>query len=569
MSSDFKTELIKDATIADITSELTYAVESGASNCTYQSFPATSPSNSSVAFSVQVPSESIVLGRDLLFRAGMTFRINLTGVDIGLPALRWGVDCALAPFPLASLMTTVNCQINNTNVSVNLQDILPQILALNSREDLAYYNGASPSLPDGDYGSFADAEGANNNPMGTYVNNAYDNQLMGRGGFPVALTVLHTKAAGGTDASLISDSLLDTWVVTVSVQVTEPVFLSPWTWGNPERNAQGLVGVNNMAFTFNLDSNLKRLLSSSNPYITSLSAGGADSKLFGGVQVGINKADPAPTLLLKFLSTQPSDLIESKNVVPYTDYPRYLTTASTSIVSLGNADLNTQSLQINQMPSKIVIVVRRPMSSSDWSDPSTFLTIKGISVNLNNASGLLSSASQNDLWRMSVRNGSNQGWAQFCGQAVKPSANYASPATGIQLIPTGGSMIVLNPAYDLSLPDYITCGSLGNYNLQMRLEVVNQYGETITPEIVVMCVNSGVLTTVQGVSNTFTGIITKQACLDAKAMKATSSATESRMVGGALLNMSLLRNPKHAMRGAAMSGGVVSGGKSKLSSLMC
>ena len=119
MDSSFKTILVKDACIADITDDLTFAVESGASSNTYQSFPATSPSNSSLVFSVQLPSESIVMGRDVLLRTALTFRIPLGSaavaafqVPVGQPAFKYGVDCALAPFPFASLITTASVQIS-------------------------------------------------------------------------------------------------------------------------------------------------------------------------------------------------------------------------------------------------------------------------------------------------------------------------------------------------------------------------------------------------------------------------------------------------------------------------
>jgi hypothetical protein len=567
--SSFKTVKVIDATIGDITSDLVFAVQSGASSTTYQSFPCNSPSNSSVTFAVQIPSESIVSGRDVLLRAGITFTVNVGSVtdatkqvQIGDCAFSYGIDSALAPFPLSSLMTTVNCQINNTSVSSNLQDILPQILQMNDRAHLAYYNGMCPSLPDGDYGIFSQAVGANNNPMGSYVNDGYSNKLQGRGAFPVVLDVYRYALGVFADKSLISLAVTDTWKIVVSTVVTEPLFLSPFTWGNPERNAQGMVGINNMAFTFNLDASLKRVFSSATPYVTSVVAGSLVNTLLFGAET--------PTLLFKFLSTQPSDLIASKNVLPFTDYPRYLTTANAPILSLAtSAPIYTQSLQLNQMPSKIVLIARKPIGSQSCNDPSTFLTIKSVSINLNNASGLLSSASAQDLWRMSARNGSNQTWAQFSGVATGISANYVAPSNGILTVATGGSMLVLDPALDLSLPDYITNGSLGNYNLQVQVVLLNQYGETITPEIVIMCVNDGIMTTVQGVSSTFTGIITKQMCLDAKAMKGIPSVEESRMVGGKMANMSAIRHPRFGMSvGGVMSAGAVSGGgRSKLAGL--
>ena len=78
--SDFKTVLVRDSVIGDITSDIDFAVKSGASQTTYQRFPSTSASNSSVIFNVQVPSENVVIGRDLLLNTGisLTFRAEAT-----------------------------------------------------------------------------------------------------------------------------------------------------------------------------------------------------------------------------------------------------------------------------------------------------------------------------------------------------------------------------------------------------------------------------------------------------------------------------------------------------------
>jgi hypothetical protein len=245
MDSSFKTFKVIDSAIGDLTDEMAFGVVSGASSKTLQSFPCNSPSNSSITFAVQIPSESIVSGRDVLLQAPLTFSVYAGSqlvpanqVPVGQPAFKYGVDSSLAPFPMASLISTINCQINNTSVSVNLQDIFPQILQLNSRDHLAFYNGMTPSLPDGDYGVFAQGLGAGNNPMGGFSNGGYENKVAGRGGHPVALTVDHYIAGVLTDASLISTAVTDTWRITVQTIVTEPIFLSPFTWGDPVHNAQ-------------------------------------------------------------------------------------------------------------------------------------------------------------------------------------------------------------------------------------------------------------------------------------------------------------------------------------------
>jgi hypothetical protein len=63
--SDFKTVLVRDSVIGDITSDLDFAVKSGASQTTFQRFPQLLLPIPLI-FSIQVPSENVVIGRDVL-----------------------------------------------------------------------------------------------------------------------------------------------------------------------------------------------------------------------------------------------------------------------------------------------------------------------------------------------------------------------------------------------------------------------------------------------------------------------------------------------------------------------
>ena len=568
--SDFKTVLVRDSVIGDITSDLDFAVKSGASQTTFQRFPATSASNSSLIYSIQVPSENVVIGRDILITSGLSFTLTAAQVPVGSFAMNYGATDALQAFPLASLMTTATAQINNTAVSVNLQDILPSLLRMNNSRELYRFNSTTPSLPDQAYARYADCVGASNNPLAGYANASYDIDQTPRGSHPVSINVLHNITAGGTDTSLQSTDLADTWVIEISTIVAEPLFLSPFIFGDPEFNLQGLLGINNMTFTFNIDATCKRMFSSSTGFITSIALGtAANPNGFTSTSTiaGVMNQPANPAMLLKFLSTQPSDLIETKNVVPYMDFPRYLTSSAntTAVAPQASVALTSSNLQINQIPDLFVINVRKPMSQQTIQDASVFFTINNVSINLNNQSGLLSSASAYDLWRMSVKNGSTQSWREFSGVA-----NVAVGGTGVgSVVNTTGSLLIINPAYDLSLPDYITCGSLGNYNFQFQMGATNTVsavgGANITPEICCICVNSGILTTQQGVSAIYTGIITKEMCLSAKSRQQASamkSAEISRMVGGNMLNMPLHGIVKRfcEKRGGVSSGGVSSGG---------
>jgi hypothetical protein len=140
------------------------------------------------------------------------------------------------------------------------------------------------------------------------------------------------------------------------------------------------------------------------------------------------------------------------------------------------------------------------------------------------------------LWRISVNNHSTQSWAEFSG-----SVNQAVNATGVGTpISTTGSLLILSPAYDLSLPDYLSSGSIGQYNFQFQINVTNTDSVAVTPEICIICVNSGIFTTIAGSSNIYTGVLTKQMVLDAKtneeSVDPVSSVQYSRMVGGSMLN---------------------------------
>ena len=199
------------------------------------------------------------------------------------------------------------------------------------------------------------------------------------------------------------------------------------------------------------------------------------------------------------------------------------------------------------------------------------MAINTVSINFNNASGLLSSATAYDLWKMSVKNGSQQTWNEFCGfsKAVSPLVGAPNTSSGVGVnIPTTGSLLVINPAMDLSLPVEFSAGSQGNYNLQMIFSASNQFQYQIQPEIVIMTMLSGVVVTQQGVSQLYTSLLTKDLVLKTKEDKSTpqiDSVQYQRLVGGKLGNRAssavhkMLKHATRKMEGSAMSAGELSG----------
>jgi hypothetical protein len=184
-------------------------------------------------------------------------------------------------------------------------------------------------------------------------------------------------------------------------------------------------------------------------------------------------------------------------------------------------------------------------------------------------SGLLSAASQQDLWRLSVENGSQQSWSSFSGVAT-----VATPDGQSKVVPTTGSMLLISPT-QLSLPDTLAPGSLGQFSFSARIDVYNQLSTAIPNyEICIATVNSGILTIQQGTSSYFSGILTADAVKLAKMEP--DSALPDRMVGG-MLSKGIGVHPRlrgairgavtGALHGAAMSAGAMSAGRARLAGM--
>jgi hypothetical protein len=161
MSTDFKKVLVKDSRIGNLTDSIAYGVFKGGQQCTSAQFNAISASTSSHVYNIQVPSETTIIDRRVMWKSTVTLRIQ------GVPAngeqlINYGLTDALSAFPLHQLCTVISSTINNNTVSVNMRDVLPALMRMHDSKELASYNGTTPTMYD-TYLSYADAAEANNN----------------------------------------------------------------------------------------------------------------------------------------------------------------------------------------------------------------------------------------------------------------------------------------------------------------------------------------------------------------------------------------------------------------------
>ena len=139
-------------------------------------------------------------------------------------------------------------------------------------------------------------------------------------------------------------------------------------------------------------------------------------------------------LLFQFLTPHASDMLDPRNVVPFYEFPVFRTsnnsilparqnygTASTDGTFTDPTKVTIQStnLQLSGIPDKLIIFCRKRIADLKCSDTDSYATITNISINFNNQAGLLSSMTQEQLFRNSIQSGLvNMSWDEFCGSTV-------------------------------------------------------------------------------------------------------------------------------------------------------
>ena len=332
----------------------------------------------------------------------------------------------------------------------------------------------------------------------------------------------------------------------VNFEVTEPLLLSPFIFGSG-MGKQGFYGIQTMNFQMNIAPTANRAWRSAIP----------------GWEAGNYKKNATvfeftdSTLLFQFLTPHSGDVQMPRNVVPYYELPIYRTTSLALLpcrprfgqlhvgefVEPVSNTLYSSNIQLSGIPDKLIVFVRKTISNMTTIDADSYATISNISINFNNQAGLLSSMTQQQLYRNSVQSGLvGLSWDQFSGSVVSV-AGYQNVANGIpstlrnayaglgannalgivnpgfQLVPTTGTILVLNFAEVIQLTEqYYAPGSLGSFNLQLSVVVQNNtntdWAAANSYELVVMPLNCGVFVNEMGTSSTFLSLLTKQDVLD-------------------------------------------------------
>lgn len=526
-----------------------YAVEKGALSLTNQSFTSIANSSSQVAWNVQVPSENIFVDREIRWAGSLRLQITMPSkiYAVGEPVLVQGKDFAPAAFPFHQCVSTMSTTINDATTSINTSDVMNQILRLADNaaarkqrtcptmlDRYAYYPDTTSVVvhnsPLDSYGSAYNPDEQPNGAWGRikwWTNAAFDSQAdpATAGSAKIVKGIPCASSANGGSAQVIT--------LYCEVFSSEKLLLSPFIFADNLGMSTGLFGVQNIQVLANLGS-AGRALRFSNALV------GAPSVAFAANVTPFN----APKLNVQFLTPALDVPLPPKSIVPYMEYPRYITPVTASWQAETSVGIGT--LSTTQATSNTITLPNIPDLLMIYAVPSTAPTanfgdyvfpIQQISVNFDNFSGLLAGHTQEQLYEMSVANGLDMDWDTWRGVGSLPvAAALTTPPTRDGAQATAGGPLVLRPGRDIVLQAGQAPGLVGNFTFQFTATLSTYLTTDIVSPVptslnlYVVAISSGFFETIKGSSRIIKGVLTESDILSAP--MAAPSAELERDVGG-------------------------------------
>lgn len=477
-----------------------YAVLQGGTRVSWKPIISTSFSNSSASFSAPPPNPSVSVGRNIKLVQPVT--IDFVGnAPLGQALLQSQYDAPRA-YPLSSTMQTLQIDINNISVSINMSDTIQALLRYHNKENLKQGElSLTPSLMDQSQ-EYSDLANSIRNPLASYID-SNDGAVQGRGAFPIDAITNNISTGIGNDT-------------TAQLQYTfcEDLFLSPLLFGTDCLESD-FIGIQTFQVTINWSTALSRMWCHDNSGGTTLTS----------VAVTLGQ----PILLFEYKTPPQTEPIPRSISYPYYEIQRYPTEAGASIASGASTILSSSNIQLNSIPRHMFIYARKRNQDLSFTDTDTFFSIERVSINWANNSGLLSNATKRDLYAMSHKNGCNLSWTQWSGES-----NYLMSGSTIQEINGPGSVLCVEFGTDLGLELNEAPGLNGTYQLQMEVTVQNRSAASIIPALYVVVVNEGTFTIENNSAYAQIGVISHNDVLDSNKQIGINYGELKNMAGAAI-----------------------------------
>ena len=316
---------------------------------------------------------------------------------------------------------------------------------------------------------------------------------------------------------------------------TEKLVLSPFIFADAAEWETGLFGINNIQLVFNMKSDITRVLRSMQTSVASSAPDGSKGIFNVAYQLGASGSPfDTPRVNVQYLTPSLDLPLPAKSVVPYLEFPRYLTTSTGDVPANGSLVIPSTTIVLPQIPDALLIYVKPStygINEGDW-----YLPITGLSVNFDNFAGLLSSHTAQQLYQMAVHNGLDMDYSMWSGLAHRGDITTA-PAAGATVVSNGrvqtvGGFLVLKPGLDITLQSGQAPGLIGNFTLQFNATVFNPSNVVVAnPILYVIAINSGFFETLAGSSRIVKGVLSEADIISAEPAAEMTHEGLGRMVG--------------------------------------
>lgn len=438
-----------------------YVLGQGAKTVSYVPIIANSYSNQSVNFSLNNIATNVC--RDSRMELEVSFRVEipLTNSSNATVNTIQADNFGFAPYPLAMATSSISHKINQASYTLNTNQILDMLTNINAvPKNANFYNNTQPDCVD----NFKNATGTNLTPLSPTTTS-----LNGNGVFKPR-TLDYYVVSGATLASNSSGTLI------IQGKLVEPL-ISPfnsisredepalWAITGEIINVYWVSNIFNAMFKYVVPTGCA--LNPVSPPVCYL-----DGTNFSG-----GTYQP-PTLRCIYLTPHDEQIprIPKQSITHYNDYVQFTNSIASNVAP--NAlitGVSSQVCQFTNCPQYIAIYARPSDSARDnnfptggnaigCEVPNVYLSIESLSVQWDNGNPQLSSASANQLYNISEKNGLCMDRDQFLGNVLNQAlvAQGAPPVSGV------GSVLLVRPDVDLGASYSTTAGSGGRYVMQIQ-----------------------------------------------------------------------------------------------------
>jgi len=392
----------------------------------------------------------------------------------GSKLLTYGTNMCLADYPVASLVTNLNCKFNEQQLmNYNVSDYKNMLLRLGDHNKVVG-EAVCPAMIETGFANYNDSYLTRNNPMASYSDASFGSGEIPNGAWG-AICAIDNPSNTVPLGTLINGA---SQTVNVTVTINEPIISAPFLFQHLQKHSEASpYYLRNVIINMALNTVANRFFRFGGSDIVATGANGKNITsvtLTSVTSASVNYFTlSAP--LVKGFSLPDRSVIKCFDIVTSNVVGKaFVAPGAAGYSATQQLILSNQSL--SGLPRYIVLGCRPALSSYDPTNATWYYPIKNLTVSLGNNQNILATYSIVDLYRASVRNGLKQDYISFSG--IGSSVAFKSPAGAVTVatskpVQTCSSPIILEIGEDITLPFDVVNGSQGNFNFTFQVTCTN------------------------------------------------------------------------------------------------